>query len=110
MTYRKKKYSKEYYEKLCGGKKKKSVKPFNCDEDKLLMLTGAIIRSALEDYCMIVPKVKKGMNKLEIASVEKKIYDNATAAQFFENSALFKASGVDLNYILWRFRNEQENS
>ena len=107
---------------------KKEVMPIT--DEGATQLTGAIIKSALEDYCADEPKLpqdKEVIKALIFYLLDPKRYkdvtgdknltaakrfvmlwnswDNArkSAADFFANSSFFKASNLSLDYLVRQY-------
>lgn len=86
--------------------KNREIKSFNCDNENVDRLVGMIIRSALEDYTMVIPKIKNGISNWQRDKIYKMEYDKATAEVFFRSSTLFEKTGLSLDYLLRAFKEE----
>lgn len=90
MTFRKMKSLKSY--ELTPSKTK--MKPFNCSDEMLYGLVGAIIKQALEDVVCAHKNKRSGE------------YWKNNALRWFKYSRLFGLTGLDYQYLIRRYKSE----
>ena len=79
--------------------KEKSSELVLSDEDAII-LTAAIVKSAIEDYCAPRPIKTSKNRKVYETLLEEWKRNKITARAFFESSRLFKLSGLSLSYLI----------
>lgn len=79
---------------------KREIKPFGCDDSRIMELMSEVIRSAMIDYMREIPTDKSKMSEHQKSRLASMVHDKGTAKAFFESSRLFRLCQLDFDYLV----------